>query len=54
MNTPKLKTGEYVSPESTILYVCFEGALCTSDTDEPTSGSMEGFGGEDSFTGWGN
>ena len=55
MKNPKLKPGEYVSPFSTILYVCFEGALCTSDDDgESTSGSFEGFGGEDPFTGWGN
>ena len=55
MKRSSSNNGEYVSPFSTTLYVCFEGALCTSDDDgDLTSGSFEGFGGEDPFTGWGN
>ena len=46
------QTNQYMAPQSTLLEVRFEGALCTSppDVDE---GGMEGFGGEDQFSGWG-
>ena len=44
--------GEYVSPESNILDVCFEGALCAS-TEKEKSATLEGYGIEDSFSGWG-
>ena len=53
MKRSSSNNGEYVSPESTVLYVCFEGTLCTSDnTDDPASGFMEGFGTKDEFSGW--
>ena len=48
------RINQYITPQSTLMEVRFEGALCTSpeDTDNP-SGSMEGYEGKDEFAGWG-
>ena len=48
------RINQYITPQSTLMEVRFEGALCTSsdDPDSP-SGSMEGYEGKDEFAGWG-
>ena len=47
------KRNEYASPEARLIDVMLEGLLCTS-TFESDETQLEGYGNQNSFTGWGN
>ena len=53
-NNAMKRINQYITPQSTLQDVRFEGALCTSpeDPDYPM-GSTEGYEGKDEFAGWG-
>ena len=48
------RINQYITPQSTLLEVRFEGPLCTSqEEDTQVNGDMEGYGNKNDFPGWG-
>ena len=54
MKQIKKHQGKYLTPESVLLEARFEGTLCASTFTPSEDKQLEGFGGENEFTGWGN